>query len=313
MNPDNFGSLIGIFIRYLREERNYSVHTIRSYELDLEQFNSFLEELLETKSVELHQIERGMFRAYLGRLVRRGHSPRTIGRKIASIRAFFRFLTTKQYIESNPTTGLRAPKTGRRLPKNLSIDMIIKALGLPDSNTELGLRDRAILEVFYNTGIRLSELARLNVNDVDFNNATIRVMGKGSKERIVPFSPSAGEWLRRYIQLCQAKSHTKDIYSKAVFLNRKGQRLSPRQIEHRVAKYLSKVSESGASYPHTLRHSFATHLLDSGADLLTVKELLGHTSLSTTQVYTHVSADYLKRVYKQAHPRAEKEDLINKK
>ena len=303
----NFCILVEQFLQFLKEERNYSPYTVRSYSADLHQFYSFLCELLDTEEVPLTHIERTHFRAYLGRLGRRGLSARSIGRKLAAIRAFYRYLVSRQIIATNPTTGLRAPKQEKRLPKNLSVSGVLDALTLPDSGEIEGLRDRAILELFYGTGIRLSELSALNLGDIDFENKVVKVMGKGSKERIVPFGPNTSEQLEHYIaRRHELLSRKNDAISDAVFINNRGKRLSNRTIERRVARYLALVSHSGATNPHVLRHSFTTHLLDAGADLMAVKELLGHSSLSTTQIYTHVSAERLKRVYRQAHPRAEK-------
>lgn len=296
------------FVEYLKKVRNYSPHSVGAYRVDLLQFCDFVGEMVGDPQPSVQQVDRGFFRAYMGRLARRGYSPRSVGRKLAALRTFFRYLVAQGTIAANPMIGLRAPKTGKRIPKFLTAAKVLTALELPDVHTVQGLRDRAILHLFYATGMRLGELAALNVDDIDFTNGTIKVMGKGAKERVIPTGAAAAEAARQYLMRRNELVRQGVGAQEAFFLNARGQRLSRSSIARRVRRYLGEVSESKARSPHVLRHSFATHLLDAGADLLAVKELLGHSRLSTTQIYTHVSAERMKQIYRQAHPRAERDD-----
>lgn len=293
------------YLFYLKTERNYSSHTISAYASDLSQFYQYL---VQNHKLHLDQINKSELRSFLGYLKNEGYKANSINRKIACIRTFFKYLVKLGVIEKNPTATLFSLKTEKYLPPNLSYKTILSALELPDETTFIGARDKAILELFYGTGIRLGELGTLTLDNIDLVNALIRVKGKGSKERMVPLGRVASVFLKNYLE---KRSHivqhpAKD--HKDVFINKIGQKLSYRGIQMRVKKYLMLVSRSGKLHPHVLRHSFATHLLDEGADLLAVKELLGHSNLSTTQIYTHVSAENLKKIYRQAHPRAEKGD-----
>ncbi|MDZ7272285.1 MAG: tyrosine recombinase XerC [candidate division KSB1 bacterium] len=303
---DDLRTLTLQFVGYLEKVRNYSRHSVVAYRTDLLQFCDFVGEMVGDPQPSVQHVERGFFRAYMGRLARRGYSPRSVGRKLAALRTFFRYLVLHGVIATNPMVGLRAPKAAKRIPKFLAVPKVMDALDLPEVQSVQGLRDRAILHLFYATGIRLSELAALNVNDVDFANGTIKVMGKGAKERVVPVGGAASAALRQYLMRRGELVRQEAGVPEALFLNARGQRLSRSSIARRVRRYLGEVSESKARSPHVLRHSFATHLLDAGADLLAVKELLGHSRLSTTQIYTHVSAERIKRIYRQAHPRAER-------
>ncbi|MDZ7377940.1 MAG: tyrosine-type recombinase/integrase, partial [candidate division KSB1 bacterium] len=286
---DDLRTLTLQFVGYLEKVRNYSRHSVVAYRTDLLQFCDFLGEMVGDPQPSVQHVERGFFRAYMGRLARRGYSPRSVGRKLAALRTFFRYLVLHGVITNNPMVGLRAPKAAKRIPKFLAVPKVMDALDLPEVQSVQGLRDRAILHLFYATGIRLSELAALNVNDVDFANGTIKVMGKGAKERVVPVGGAASAALRQYLMRRGELVRQEAGVPEALFLNARGQRLSRSSIARRVRRYLGEVSESKARSPHVLRHSFATHLLDAGADLLAVKELLGHSRLSTTQIYTHVS------------------------
>ena len=286
------------FLHYLVVERNYSEHTVAAYAGDLSQFAEFWEEHGEEVGwVPTRQV----FRDYLGMLARGGLDSRTVARKLACLRSFFRYLNAHGLYSANPLRAIAAPKQPKKLPEQLSVEIVLAALALPDRSTLKGKRDAAILELFYSTGIRLSELVGLTIENVDLRQRQIRVFGKGAKERIVPLGEHAAEALREYLSARGAFSRSG---RGPVFVGKNGKRLSPRTVQRIVRKYLSEVDESGALHPHVLRHSFATHLLDAGADLLAVKELLGHSSLSTTQIYTHVSAERLKQVYRQAHPRS---------
>ncbi len=296
-----------LFLHHLRVERNYSPHTVEAYGTDLGQFEEYWAEVGESVGWKL---SRDVFRSYFGMLARGGLDSRSIARKMACFRSFFRFLTSRGLFPTNPLAALAAPRTTKKLPRHHSVEVVLAALALPDRSSPTGLRDAAILELFYGTGIRLSELAELTLPNVDLEGGQVRVLGKGGKERIVPLGKHAAEALRSYLAVRKPNPELGEEDRERVFLNPAGRPMSRRTIQRIVQKYLSEVDESGAWYPHTLRHSFATHLLDEGADLLAVKELLGHSSLSTTQIYTHVSAERLRQVYRQAHPRSRRNGKV---
>ncbi len=297
--------LLDKYLFYLKMERNYSAHTINAYATDLNQFFQFLEDRNERSA---KQITKSVLRSFLGYLKNHGISANSINRKIASLRSFFKFLKQHGIIKQNPVAHIFSLKTEQKLPPNVSFKQILSVLELPDDSTFIGSRDRTMLEILYSTGIRLSELANLELHDIDFTSALVKVTGKGAKERIVPIGKAAIDSLQNYLKYRNALIEMKKSDSRHLFLNKFGSKLSNRKIHERIKKYLMQIVGSGKTHPHVLRHSFATHLLDEGADLLAVKELLGHSSLATTQIYTHVSAEHLKRVYKQAHPRADDSD-----
>ena len=303
----DWDDLLDKYLHYIKTERSYSAYTIESYGTDAQQFYMFIDEHYGLNKIAPTEISRQKLRSYLAHLKKNKYESTSINRKIACLKSFFKFLFSHQLIPNNPASGLFSLRTEKRIPVILSYNKIKETLALIDNSTILGMRDSAIFELFYGTGIRLSELANLNINNIDFVNSLIRVMGKGSKERLVPIGEMAKQALKKYLKRRNEllkKTIKKD--TDAVFLNKYGKRLSRRGIQKRVALYLQLTSAAGTN-PHSLRHSFATHLLDEGADLIAVKELLGHSSLSTTQIYTHVSAEKLKKIYKQAHPRADKE------
>ena len=302
---DVWDQLLERYILYLKTERNYSAHTITAYATDLIQFFKFLDQNKINSNDGINKI---VLRSFLGLLKNNGFKAKSINRKIACIHTFFKYLIKNGIIEKNPTATLFSLKTGKTLPANIDYNAISKAIGLTNETTFIGIRDKAILELFYGTGIRLDELSNLTIQDLDFVNDQIRVTGKSSKERIVPLGRASKASLKNYLRI---RSQMVDLLTKkhdALFLNRYGKKISHRGIRGRVSKYLMLVTSSGKTSPHVLRHSCATHLLDEGADLLAVKELLGHSNLATTQIYTHVSAETLKKIYKQTHPRAEKQN-----
>lgn len=285
---------ISKFIDHLRTERNYSVHTLSNYQRDLRFLLGFL---------RARKIDRSAARDYLMELEKRRYSRRSIARKLSSARSFFRFLLREKLVEQNPFENLLTPKLPKKLPNFLYPEELRSLLQAPDQNTPQGIRDRAMLEVLYGTGLRVTEIIRMNSNDVDFDEGEIKVLGKGSKERIVLFGSHARQALHKYLrearpQLVSSKK------APALFINRRGGRLTPRSVERTIAFHAKKAGLNKKVTPHTLRHSFATHLLSGGADLRMVQELLGHVSLSTTQVYTHITKERLKEVYDAAHPRA---------
>ncbi|MBN1755553.1 tyrosine recombinase XerC [bacterium] len=297
-----FEDLIPEFLLYLEKERRYSPHTITAYANDLGQFKEFLEEQFPQGLQEFKLIDNIVIRAFLGGLKRGGYSITSIQRKITSLRSMFRYLYFKGALEINYAKYVHIPKKPQKVPSFLELSQLNEALRLPDQGSPKGKRDIAILELFYATGIRLIELTNLKTCDIDFSNHEIRVLGKGSKERIVPFGERAREKMLQYKSIRPGLLVGTDD-PKVFFLNLKGKPLTPRGVQYIVDKYLEQVTD-GKSFPHTLRHTFATHLLDMGADLLTVKELLGHKSLSTTQIYTHTTVERLKKIYQKAHPRA---------
>jgi len=285
------------FLQYLQVERNLSPHTIRAYNVDLEGFVSFLEQqnICQLKEVTSQQI-----RTYLMFLMQSLHR-RTVNRKLASIRSFFKFLLKKGYIKIHPAEAIFGPKQGRELPQFLTVDEVFRILDKHKVETFLDFRNKAILELLYATGIRVSELVGLNLDDVDLKTGKIFVYGKGRKYRLVFMGEKAKQALENYLQV--RKGLVKKGIERALFLNVRGERLSARSVERIVKKYSIHAVFKDV-YPHMLRHSFATHLLNQGADLRMVQELLGHVSLATTQKYTHVTVEKLMEVYDKTHPRS---------
>lgn len=283
------------FITYLKVEKNSSQHTLINYQIDLKEFNSLI------KQKPLENITYVDVRLFLARMKERNFSKRSVARKMATLRSFFRFLCREGYIKTNPAAGLQTPKIERRLPIFLDIDQVVRLIESPDISDVYGLRDRAILETLYSSGIRVSELVGLNKDNVDFIGGVLKVYGKGKKERLAPVGDRALRVIRDYLEKVNA-GKIKD--KKAVFLNKSGCRMTDRAVRRVVDKYIRKTSLNENISPHSLRHSFATHLLDRGADLRAVQELLGHANLSTTQIYTHVTTERLKSIYDKVHPRA---------
>jgi len=283
------------FVNYLKVEKNAAKHTILNYTIDLKAFASFLGEK------DITAVDHFTLRKYLAEMRAKNYSKRTTARKLASLRTFFKFLYREGHIKTNPITAILTPKLDKKLPVFLDVDKVAKLVQSPPDDNASGLRDRAILETLYSSGLRVSELVGLDEDDMDFISGVIKVLGKGSKERLVPIGEPAIAAIRKYLsERNKGKVRDKD----AVFLNRSGTRLTDRSIRRIVDKYIKKCSIVEHISPHSLRHSFATHLLDRGADLRSVQELLGHMNLSTTQIYTHVTMDRLKSVYDKAHPRA---------
>ena len=292
---------------YLCVERNLSPHTLRNYLSDLRQFRQFLlaEGFAEDggKKITLEEINLHVVRTYLGALARVCKKS-SVGRKLAALKGFFLYLVKEGHINRNPLLGLASPKQEKPLPAFLSVDDVFRLLGGVQGIGALGIRDRAILEVLYSTGVRVSELVGLNWSDIDFQLGIIRVIGKGSKERIIPIGEVALQALRDY-SMEQGKKWGRVAKGEAaVFLNRRGDRITTRSVARVVEKHLRATGIPVRMGPHGLRHTFATHLLNSGADLRVIQELLGHVSLSSTQRYTHVNLDQLTAVYDRAHPRA---------
>jgi len=293
------------FINYMQVVRNASPHTLKGYASDIAQFAGFLEG--EGLSTAPGEVDSQTLRRYLARLHRRGISKASTARKLASLRAFFKYLLRKGIIERDPTAGLPSPKLDKRLPKFLRDEQIEALMQKPDTSKPIGMRDAAILEMLYATGVRVSELAGMDLRDLDLRAGEAKVLGKGSKERIVLFGRAAQEALALYLNFGRGRllSRRHDGEREdALFLNKDGHRLAVRNIERLLDKYFGMVSDEMKISPHVMRHTFATHMLEHGADLRSIQELLGHASVSTTQIYTHVSRERLKQVYESAHPRA---------
>jgi integrase/recombinase XerC len=302
--------LINVFLDGLNSQKGYSPHTVRNYRIDLGQFFDFLSRKKEfAKEGEtgpvIESIDFPTIREYFGSLF--GKYRRTsIARKLSAVRSFFSFLEKRGLIKHNPSADVSAPKLGKYIPTYLPVDEMFRLLERPDTARPLGKRDRAILEVLYSCGIRVSELSGLDVGGVDSKQRLVRVLGKGNKERIVPIGREALKALDDYLEatLPLRKKTYADARKGPLFMNARGGRLTTRSVGKLVKKYGREGSLALDISPHALRHTFATHLLDGGADLRAVQELLGHVSLSTTQKYTHVSLDKLMEIYDRAHPRS---------
>lgn len=296
------------YLRYLEVERNASPHTITSYKNDLNQFLAFCTAHFDSEETELHldQIERITIRLWLGELTDRELAKSSIARKVAAIRSFFKYCFKRGLVEQNPAHLLIVPKKDQPLPKTASKEDLNRMMELAEGNTPKSAQHRAILELLYATGIRLSELVNLDEDDIDFKLNQITVLGKGAKQRIVPFGEQAKNALQKHLETKPELygSRTDADARKAAFVAASGQRIYDRAVQRIVKDFMQRASEVTQKSPHVLRHSFATHLLDQGADIRVIKELLGHADLSATQVYTHTSVERLKNVYETAHPRA---------
>lgn len=330
---DTFGS-------YLVDERRFSPYTARCYGADLRQYIEHLQSETgieidaEAEQAELGKRQAGgngsvagtvghktltgviceadadLIRGFLEHLAEKEYSPATMARKIATLRSFYKWSLRTGLTSTNPMTLIRTPRQSKRLPKAITIEQIERLLSAPSDSDVLGRRDRAMLETLYSTGIRVSELVALDIDDLDLQAGSMRVRGKGKKERLVPLGAHAVGAVQLYIELAEKDPHyvaawSEGSASKPLFLNKHAKRLSSRSVRRKLDKYLRQIGLDPSISPHTLRHSFATHLLDNGADLRSVQELLGHQSLSTTQVYTHLSTSRLRTAYDDAHPRAE--------
>lgn len=293
---------IRAFIGFLRAEQRASPETLRNYASDLRQLHRFLlSRRLVSSPIDPNSLSSDAVRAYLQWLDQKGDKPSSLARKLAAVRSFYRYLSRRGMVSSNPVDGMRTPKQPKLLPRVLTKDDADALMTFPAGQTVWSLRDRALLETLYSTGARVSELVALDIGDVREPEGLVRLQGKGRKERIVPIGEMALDAIRRYRGSLPLQSS--GVPSRALFCNQRGGRLTSRSVARIVTRYSSRLA-GGAVSPHTLRHSFATHLLDEGADLRSIQEMLGHASLSTTQRYTHVATDQLLAVYDRAHPRA---------
>jgi integrase/recombinase XerC len=333
MNVEHTVPVVAAFLSYLLEERHFSEYTAKCYGVDLRQFIVWITEEQnisisapseesawqryssgekevaghvgpETVTEHIVNSDTEYLRSFLGNLSESNYSPATMARKIATLRSFCRWLERNGVIDSNPMTLIRTPRQKKKLPKAINVEEVEQLLSAPNDKTLLGARDRAILETLYSTGIRVSELVGINFGDIDETGQAIIIRGKGRKERIVPLGSHAMSAIDHYLQAMSSHNVTNET-GEPFFINKHNTRLSTRSVRRNVSKYLDKVGLDPEISPHTLRHSFATHLLDNGADLRSVQELLGHQSLSTTQIYTHLTTKRMKESYDQAHPRAE--------
>lgn len=328
-------SLISEFINYLRHERYFSPHTAKCYAADLQQFCGYLCHV-DTKLAQLvghapgtnghtrpavgdlplvdvdamaltaplRAVTTEKVREFLAYLRDKNYCKSTSARKLATLRSFYKFLVRRGYVESNPVAPIRTPKQDKRLPKCLEVEQIDKLLSIPDAKSLLGARDRAMLEMLYSTGMRVSELVAMNIEDADLGQNVVRIRGKGKKQRMVPLGPGAVKSLLNYLDLRRGDSKNSSFDVDALFINKHGQRLSTRSVRRKLDKYLLEAGIPLSVSPHTLRHSFATHMLRNGADIRVLQELLGHQTLSTTQIYTQLSSAHIKEEYEEAHPRA---------
>ena len=298
--PDN---KVNGFLEYLEKERSYSPHTIKAYETDLIQFSQFVKEYSGTGFFNVSSVDKKTVQHFVGFLTEKDLSPKSTGRKLASIKSFFRYLLKYAHVESNPASAVKAPKQHATLPKFLQKEVLEQVLSHSDKDDWQLKRDKTILELLYSTGIRLSELVAIDLGDVLIDQKTVKVFGKGGKERIVPFGGKAAEALGYYLK--ERNIHLqKDLDNNPLFISKKGLRISPRTVQSRLKKLFDSVAAGSGFTPHLMRHTFATHLLDHGADIRAVKELLGHASLSSTQIYTHLETKKMKKIFEQAHPHA---------
>ncbi len=294
---------IARFLRYLRVERNASEMTIKSYREDLMSLEAFLSDS-QGRPVRIAEITPLDLRGYVAALNEAGYARSSISRRLASLRSLFRFAQREALVDSNPAKPLRNPRRERKLPHFLTTSEIQKLLSAPSSRTQMGLRDRAILETMYSAGLRVSELVGINDGDIDWEAGLVRVRGKGKRERLAPLGSYALRALRAWLAKRELAHDVPRGPSAPVFVNKFGRRLTTRSVARMIQQLLVRTGLDMRTSPHTLRHSFATHLLDAGADIRSVQELLGHKSLVTTQIYTHVSTKTLRDAYERAHPRA---------
>jgi len=291
---------IEAFVRHLEKERQLSPHTVDAYRRDLRLLTNFC----ERTSLGIESLDSYAVRQFAAECHRRGSSPRSIARRLSAIRSFLAFMVRGGIIKSNPASGVQAPKPSRRLPATLDADQVASLLALAGED-DLTVRDRAMLELFYSSGLRLAELVGVDLSDLDFPDRTVRVTGKGNKVRIVPVGRYALEALETWIVVRVTIAKPQEV---ALFVSRRGTRLAPRTVQSRLKRWAQQQGAPVGVHPHMLRHSFASHMLESSGNLRAVQELLGHASLSTTQVYTHLDFQHLAQIYDMAHPRAQRRD-----
>lgn len=292
-------TLAAQFLEYLRVVKNVSPHTLRNYGMDLESFHAHV------KEVPLAEIGKREIRSFLAALSEKQAKKRTILRRLSTLRSFFRHLCREKLLPTNPLEEIESPKLEKSLPSSLSYEQVERLFSLPDTADLLGRRDRCIMELFYSSGLRISELVSLNRHDFDLAHLQVRVMGKGKKQRVVPITQNAANWIKKYLADPERDEIEQD--PSAIFLNKWGKRITVRSIDRKFKEYLKASGLSGKITPHTIRHTIATHWLEKGMDLKTIQTLLGHSSLATTTIYAQVSTRLKREVYEKAHPRAQKD------
>lgn len=322
-------TIVREFLDYLTYEKHFSAHTVKCYSADLEQFDAWLNgrpdpwqnghsrsqnafdsnsgggtALATDTSTKMVHADVNTVRSFLSFLNEHSYSKATIARKLATLRSFYKFLVRHGNIETSPVSAIRTPKQEKTLPRFLTVEQVNILLNCPENNTLLGARDRAMLETLYSSGLRVSELVTLNLSDVDFLGEVLHIRGKGKKERLAPIGAGALQAIQRYLTYRDADARKQSFDQQALFVNKHGQRLSTRSVRRKMDKYLIRAGLDPRISPHTLRHTFATHMLNNGADLRVVQELLGHQSISTTQIYTHLTTSKMKEVYEETHPRS---------
>jgi len=296
---------IDAFLNYIRYEKRYSVNTYIAYQKDLEQFFSFLDENFKEVQINPENISHQMIRLWLSNLIESGVETRSANRKLSALKTFFKFLLKEKLIKQNPMQKIISPKMSKKITPYIEEENLLEMLEAEEAaEGYYKTRNYLILEILYETGIRLSELIQLKYEDIDFHNLTIKVLGKRNKERIIPITILLKEKIIKYIELKENENITTKETSNYLFLTKKGKKIYPKFVYRIVLYYLSKITTNKKKSPHVLRHTFATHMLNNGADLNAIKEILGHSNLSATQVYSHNSINKLKNIYKQAHPRA---------
>lgn len=288
------------YLTILRFEKNLSENTVKSYETDLKKILLYFQ---ENKIKDFNDVSAEIISKFFERQRNEGIDSATVARYMSSIKGFWDYLETNKYVEKNPTDKLVSVKKSRKLPSVLSIEEVDRILNAPDNKDLLGLRDKAILELFYSSGLRVSELINLKISDLFFADEVIRVFGKGSKERVVPVGSSAMKWIAEYMKSSRPLLEKKNKSENFLFLNKRGTKLSRMWIWKIFNQYSKEAGIKKEIHPHTFRHSFATHLLEGGADLRAVQEMLGHSDISTTQIYTHIDREYVKQVHRDHHPR----------
>ena len=288
------------YLVYLKFEKNLSSHSVESYQSDITKFFNYL---LNMNILDLNEVKSIFISNYFESLRDLGISSSSSARYLSAIKGFFKYLSSQEYIEKDPAEILSTRITERKLPSVLTFFEINQIIESPDTDKLLGLRDRAILELFYSCGLRVSELINLKISDLYFNDGVIRVLGKGSKQRIIPIGSSAVQWITEYLKKVRPSLEKKLKSENIIFLNKRGTKLSRMGIWKIVDRYVKEAMIEKEFHPHTFRHSFATHLLEGGADLRAVQEMLGHVDISTTQIYTHIDKDYVKQMHKDFHPR----------
>ncbi len=296
------------FLQHLKVVKNFSTHTLRSYGLDLDRFAEFTSSFFEKENWSFKDINKRVIRAYLADLHVNVKKKRTVLRRLSSLRSFFLYLLKQGVISVNPVEDVESPKLEKSIPTSIAYAQVERLFSQPDVDSYLGLRDRCIMELFYSSGLRISELVSLDRSRIDLKECRVRVLGKGKKERVVPITKTASQWISLYLErpdrFLDSKEHEAEKDSNAVFLNKWGKRLSARSIDRNFKEYLVASGLVERITPHTIRHTIATHWLENGMDLKTIQLILGHSSLATTTIYTHVSSRLKKDVYQKAHPRA---------